>query len=57
MWTDKSKRGDLARRGSARAAMFSQDKTARVFRAHYRRLAGRELTEEDRGLLAQEPLV
>jgi hypothetical protein len=57
VWTDESKRDDLARRGSARAAMFSWDKTARVFRAHYRRLAGRELTEEDRDLLAQQPVV
>jgi hypothetical protein len=37
--------------------MFSCDKTARVFRAHYRRLAGREPTEEDRDLLAQQPVV
>jgi glycosyltransferase involved in cell wall biosynthesis len=57
LWTDGSKRDELARRGSARAAMFSWEHTARLFRAHYRRLANRGLTEEDLDLLGAEPLV
>jgi glycosyltransferase involved in cell wall biosynthesis len=57
LWTDESKRDELARLGSDRAAMFSWERTARLFRAHYRRLANRELTEEDLDLLGAEPLV
>jgi glycosyltransferase involved in cell wall biosynthesis len=57
LWTDESKRDELARRGSARAAMFSWEHTARIFRAHYRRLANRGLTEEDLELLGAEALV
>jgi hypothetical protein len=37
--------------------MFSWEHTARLFRAHYRRLANRGLTEEDLDLLGAEPLV
>jgi glycosyltransferase involved in cell wall biosynthesis len=57
LWTDESRRDELARRGSARAAMFSWDHTARLFRAHYRRLADRELADEDLELLGAEALV
>jgi glycosyltransferase involved in cell wall biosynthesis len=57
LWTDESLRGELTRRGSTRAAMFSWEHTARLFRAHYRRLASRGLTEEDLNLLGAEPLV
>jgi glycosyltransferase involved in cell wall biosynthesis len=57
LWTDESKRDELARRGSARAAMFSWEHTARLFRAHYRRLADRELADEDLELLGAEALV
>jgi glycosyltransferase involved in cell wall biosynthesis len=57
LWTDESKRQDLRRRGMARAAVFSWDRTARIFRAHYRRLAGRALTDEDVDLLRAEPPV
>jgi glycosyltransferase involved in cell wall biosynthesis len=57
LWTDESRRGELARRGSARAAMFSWEHTARMFRAHYRRVANRGLTEEDLDLLGAPPLV
>ena len=38
-----------------RAAEFSFDHTARLFRAHYRQVAHRSLTEEDRILLASPP--
>ena len=57
LWTDESKRDELRRRGLARAAAFSWDKTARVYRAHYRQIAGRGLTDEDVNLLLAAPLV
>ncbi|HVG28962.1 MAG TPA: glycosyltransferase family 1 protein [Pyrinomonadaceae bacterium] len=55
LWTDDALRGALARRGRARVSLFTYERTARLFRAHYRRLAARELSEEDRALLAAPP--
>jgi glycosyltransferase involved in cell wall biosynthesis len=55
LWTDEKLREDLRGRGEKRAAEFSFDHTARLFRAHYRRLGGRRLAEEDRILLAISP--
>ena len=57
LWTDEYLRRDLADRGSRNVARFTWDRTARLFRAHYRRLAGRALTDEDRDLLAAPPLL
>lgn len=57
LWTDESMRTDLARRGLARASLFSWERTARMFRAQYRLLAGRGLTSEDREILGAEALV
>jgi glycosyltransferase involved in cell wall biosynthesis len=57
IWTDTRLREDLARRGKARIAAFSWERTARLFTAHYRRLAGRDLTEKDHALLAAEPII
>jgi glycosyltransferase involved in cell wall biosynthesis len=57
LWTDESLRTDLAHRGLARASLFSWERTARMFRAQYRLLADRALTEEDRELIGAEPLV
>lgn len=57
IWTDDALQVALGRHGKRRAADFSWDKTARIFRAHYRRLGSADLTEEDRRLLAQEPSV
>jgi glycosyltransferase involved in cell wall biosynthesis len=48
LWSDEGLRGDLVARGKARAGQFSFDRTARIFRAHYRRIAGRQLSDEDR---------
>jgi glycosyltransferase involved in cell wall biosynthesis len=56
LWRDAELRRTLASRGVERGAMFDFDRTARLFRAHYRRLANRPLSEEDRGLLAAPPL-
>jgi glycosyltransferase involved in cell wall biosynthesis len=57
LWTEPATRDDLARRGRARVATFSWDLTARLYRAHYRRLAGRPLGEADLALLAAPPVV
>ncbi len=55
IWTDEELRRSLAERGRKRSELFSWDHTARLFRAHYRRIGGRSLAEEDRILLAAPP--
>jgi glycosyltransferase involved in cell wall biosynthesis len=55
LWTDERLRRDLAERGRKRSELFSWDRTARMFRAHYRRIGGQSLAEEDRILLAASP--
>jgi glycosyltransferase involved in cell wall biosynthesis len=54
VWTDEPGRTEMARRGLARVSSLSWDRTARTFRAHYRRLAKRRLTDEDVELLGAE---
>lgn len=56
LWRDPDLRTDLAERGRERSRLASFDHTARLFRAHYRRIGGRELADEDRILLAAQPL-
>lgn len=51
LWTEEELRRELAARGKRRVAAFSWERTARLFRAHYRRLAGRRLESEDERLL------
>jgi len=53
LWEDPALRSTLVSRGRERVAAYSWDRTARLFRAHYRRLAGRALDEVDRGLIAE----
>jgi glycosyltransferase involved in cell wall biosynthesis len=55
LWTDAELRADLRERGSRRAAELSFDHTARLFRAHYRQVGCRSLSERDRILLATPP--
>ncbi len=55
IWTDETLRRDLAERGRERDELFSWDRTSRLFRAHYRRVGGQSLAEEDRILLAAPP--
>jgi glycosyltransferase involved in cell wall biosynthesis len=55
LWTDEALRRDLAERGRKRSELFSWEHTARLFRAHYRRIGGQSLAEEDRILLAAPP--
>ncbi len=49
--TDANLRAKLASAGTRRAAHFSVERTARAYRALYRRVAGLSLTAEDRELL------
>jgi len=56
LWSDPELRATLRERGKQRAAQFSFDHTAKLFRAHYRRIGQRPLSEEDRILLANPPL-
>jgi len=51
MATDGALLEDLAAKGARRLADFSWERTARSYRALYRKVAGRELYEEDRHLL------
>ncbi len=53
LWTEAELRAELAERGRRRVAGFSWERTARRFRAHYRRLAGRRLEAEDERLLRE----
>lgn len=57
LWNDEPLRHTLAAKGRARSRDFSWDHTARIFRAHYRRLTGRLLSVDDQALLASPPLV
>jgi glycosyltransferase involved in cell wall biosynthesis len=57
LWLDDSLRGELASRGRERVREFTWERTAKLFRAHYRRIAGRELDEVDRALLEAPPLL
>jgi glycosyltransferase involved in cell wall biosynthesis len=53
---DQRLRATLRARGVARARSFTWEQTARRYRALYRVVAGRALSEEDRSLLAHDPL-
>lgn len=55
LWRDPVLRQTLASRGTARTEVLTFDHTARLFRAHYRRLCGAALSTEDRILLATPP--
>lgn len=52
MATDNNLRDELRQRGARRLADFSLERTAKAYRAVYRRAAGRALNEEDRWLLS-----
>jgi glycosyltransferase involved in cell wall biosynthesis len=57
LWTDVQLRARLVERGRERASLFSWDRTARAFRALYRKLGHRPLTGEDCSLLEAAPIV
>ena len=52
LWTDPALCDQLAERGRLKVARYDWVRTARIFRAHYRRIAERQLTREDKALLA-----
>jgi glycosyltransferase involved in cell wall biosynthesis len=56
VWQDDGLRERLIVDGGNRADCFSWDHTARMFRACYRLLGGRELSSEDQALLSAPPL-
>ena len=53
MATDAGLRGELRRRGSERIRLFTWERTAKMYRALYRQVAGVPLSEEDSALLAE----
>ena len=53
LWNEEGLRTELIDRGRRVAARLTWDRTARIFRAHYRRLAARPLTDADRELIQQ----
>jgi glycosyltransferase involved in cell wall biosynthesis len=57
LWIDDRLRATLIARGRRRVAPFTWERSARIFRAHYRRLARRPLTDADRELLASSPRI
>jgi glycosyltransferase involved in cell wall biosynthesis len=56
LWTDETLRRDLVQRGLRNVHRLSWDRTARMFRAHYRRVTKRPLTGADVELLNAPPL-
>jgi hypothetical protein len=52
MSTDETLRDTLRQKGSRRVADFSWERTAKAYRAVYRRAAGRLLSSEEKELLA-----
>lgn len=57
VWRDEALRRRLRETGRERGCLFSWNRTARLLRAHYRVLGQRPLTDEDRMLLSEAPLV
>jgi glycosyltransferase involved in cell wall biosynthesis len=53
---DPRLRATLRARAVARVGSFTWEQTAKRYRALYRKVAGRALSEEDRSLLAHDPL-
>ena len=53
IWEDEDLRATLASRAYQVVGRFDWGRTARTFRAHYRSIGGRELTPDDRDLVAR----
>ena len=54
MSAEEPLRADLVRKGDARLRVFTWERTARAYRALYRKVANRPLNEEDRLLLGRD---
>jgi glycosyltransferase involved in cell wall biosynthesis len=52
LWTDPALCDQLVERGRLKVARYDWVRTARIFRANYRRIAERRLTDDDKALLA-----
>jgi glycosyltransferase involved in cell wall biosynthesis len=57
LWTDPAFAADLVKRGRARVVRFDWHRTALTMRAHYRNVAGQQLSHEDNGLIMAESIV
>jgi glycosyltransferase involved in cell wall biosynthesis len=57
LWTDRALCETLIERGRRRVAQFTWDRTARLFRAHYRRIALERLEKDDEDFLESLPLL
>jgi len=57
LWTNDTLRNELEALGKRNVSRFNWERTARHFRAHYRRIVNRSLTEEDRMILSSPPLL
>jgi|SRR5579871_2324871 len=57
LWQDDRLRQDLVAKGAARLRQFSWERTARHFRAIYRRLLGAKLDAEDEQLLSAPAII
>ena len=57
LWTDDTIRSALVEKGRRNVARFSWERTARIFRAHYRRIGRRALNDEDMNLLLSPSLL
>lgn len=57
VWTDPQLREKLVAGGRENVARFTWGRTARHFRAHYRRICGHALSDEDSNLLQAIPLL
>jgi glycosyltransferase involved in cell wall biosynthesis len=57
LWTDDALRQSLIQRGKQNVSRFTWARTARHFRAWYRKIGGRELTPEDRAFLSAQPML
>jgi glycosyltransferase involved in cell wall biosynthesis len=51
LWSDDALCQDLATRAQKRVSSFTWDRTARTFRAHYRRLSRSPLSADDESLV------
>jgi glycosyltransferase involved in cell wall biosynthesis len=57
LWTNQQTRTALVERGRSRVQSYGLERAARHFRAHYRRILGVPLSEEDRNVLKASPLM
>jgi len=57
LWSDDALCRNLAARAQERVSTFTWERTARTFRAHYRRLTGRLLSPDEEALLVTPPVL